>query len=1034
MATNNGTSEIETTTNGAGTNGANIGKVQQSDIIGEMQVAYLDYAMSVIVARALPDVRDGLKPVHRRILYAMWYDLSLTHDKPHKKSARIVGEVLGKYHPHGDVAVYDAMVRMAQDFSLRYPLIDGQGNFGSIDGDNAAAMRYTEARLASLSDLMLTDIEKDTVAWKPNFDNSLEEPAVLPSAIPNLLINGANGIAVGMATNVPPHNLSEVVDALAYMIDNYQQVDDISVEQLTEFIKGPDFPTGGILYRFREDKDELVDAVAQGYAVGKSRLIIQAKAHFEDIGRGRQRIVITELPYQSNKTAIIERIADLVRNEKLTGISDLRDESDRTGMRVCIELQRGAEAKAVLGDLFKYTPLQQTFGMQLLALVDGMPRLLTLKRMLHLFIQHREEIIRLRSEWELKRARERAHILEGLLKALDILDEVIATIRRSQTVETARRNLMENFKFSEIQAQAILDMQLRRLAALERKKLQAEYDELRKLIQDLEELLASPEKILAVIKKELLELKAKYGDARRTQIVERTKGALTTTDLLPDQQVWVTVNDDGDLRRQAVATLSPTQQRALSKQAQVALLNANTRDFLYLFAKDGRCSRIAVHEIPQDGSSKNLADLCIFTRRDTVMAALTLPREASDGFVFMATEKGNVKRVTVADFASTVNDGTPVLNVEDKDRLAWAFTTKGDGEVMLVTNAGQSIRFSEDDVRSMGLAAGGVGGIKLSKGQKVIHACPVDPNGSLMTITTQGFAKQTPINDYSSQGRNGGGIVTHKLTPKIGDLAAAMIIHAEDSQRNVMVLINKGNPTAIPVQDVPAQGRGVLGKQLVAIGVGTEVVAVTMVRMPGEDDGGSTPNEPEPTKAIDKAKALAAKGDANAKTTTKPIEVKPALKMAVPSGKAAEATVVKTVTSSAPVAKAVEEKAVSSKAPVAVQDKPAARAEKAESKAAPPPTTKPIELKPSLITPVVDGAAKKDSAPALNEKKTPVQQSVAAQGSVAKPATPPAIEAGKEAPDPHKPSQPSLFASDSPSSSSKVDSKLKTVASVVKKK
>ncbi len=886
MATSNGTSEIETNSNGAEANGVkiganpgvNIGKVEQADIIGEMEVAYLDYAMSVIVARALPDVRDGLKPVHRRILYAMWNDLSLTHDKPHKKSARIVGEVLGKYHPHGDVAVYDAMVRMAQSFSLRYPLIDGQGNFGSIDGDNAAAMRYTEARLASLSDLMLTDIEKDTVSWKPNFDNSLEEPGVLPSAIPNLLINGANGIAVGMATNIPPHNLGEVVDALIHVIDHYKEIDDISIDQLLEFIKGPDFPTGGILYRFREDKDEQVDAVAQGYAVGKSRLIIQAKAHFEDIGRGRQRIVITELPYQSNKTAIIERIADLVRNEKLTGISDLRDESDRTGMRVCIELQRGAEAKAVLGDLFKYTPLQQTFGMQLLALVDGMPRLLNLKRILHLFIQHREEIIRLRSEWELRRARERAHILEGLLKALDILDEVIATIRRSQTVETARNNLVSNFKFTEIQAQAILDMQLRRLAALERRRLQNEYDELIKRIKYLEELIASPEKVLAVIKEELLDLKAKYGDARRTQIVDRTKGALTTTDLLPDQQVWVSVSDSGDLRRQAVATLSQTQQRALSKQAQVTLLNANTRDYLYLFAKDGRCSRVAVHEIPQDGSSKNLADLCVFTRRDTVRAAISLPREAPDGYIFLATERGNVKRVTVADFASTVNDGTPVMNIEEKDRLGWAFTTAGGGEVMLVTNAGQSIRFSEEDVRSMGLAAGGVGGIKLGKGQKVIHACAVNPKGSLLTITTQGFAKQTPIDDYSSQGRNGGGIVTHKVNPKIGDLAAAMIIHPEDSQGTVMVLASKNNPTAVPVLDVPAQGRGVQGKQLVAIGVGTEVVALAMVRLPGDDNGGATPTDPDDTK--DAPKATDKTKTSTAKTTTKPIEVKSTLKMA----------------------------------------------------------------------------------------------------------------------------------------------------------
>ncbi len=455
------------------TNGQ-FGTVLPIDITSTMQDAYLDYAMSVIVARALPDVRDGLKPVHRRILYAMYHDLNLVHTGPHKKSARIVGEVLGKYHPHGDTAVYDAMVRMAQDFSLRYPLVDGQGNFGSIDGDNAAAMRYTEARLAEISSLVLNDLEKDTVEWHDNFDNTLREPDILPAALPNLLINGSSGIAVGMATNIPPHNLGEIVDGLAYMIDNYHNLDDVTVEDLLRFIKGPDFPTGGILYRFRQDKgQDEHDVISQGYSVGRGRLILQAKAHFEEMSRNRKRIVITELPYQTNKTALIERIAGLVRDGKIEGITDLRDESDRTGMRIVIELTRNVEPKDILADLFKYTPLQQTFGMQMLALVDGQPRMLSLKRMLHLFIQHREEIIRRRSEYDLERARQRAHILEGLLKALDILDEVIATIRRSQRVDTARTNLMHEFKFTQIQAQAILDMQLRRLAALERKKLQA---------------------------------------------------------------------------------------------------------------------------------------------------------------------------------------------------------------------------------------------------------------------------------------------------------------------------------------------------------------------------------------------------------------------------------------------------------------------------------------------------------------------------------------------------------------------------------
>ncbi|MFN8443593.1 MAG: DNA gyrase subunit A [Caldilineaceae bacterium] len=1014
MATSNGTPEIEISSNGAGMSQSNIGKVQQADIIGEMQVAYLDYAMSVIVARALPDVRDGLKPVHRRILYAMWNDLSLTHDKPHKKSARIVGEVLGKYHPHGDVAVYDAMVRMAQDFSLRYPLIDGQGNFGSIDGDNAAAMRYTEARLASLSDWMLTDIEKDTVEWKPNFDNSLEEPGVLPSAVPNLLINGANGIAVGMATNVPPHNLSEVVDALSYVIDHFDQVDDISVEQLLEFIKGPDFPTGGILYRFREDKEEQVDAIAQGYSVGKSRLIIQAKAHFEEMGRGRQRIVITELPYQSSKTAIIERIADLVRNEKLVGISDLRDESDRTGMRVCIELQRGADPKAVLGDLFKYTPLQQTFGMQLLALVDGMPRLLNLKRMLQLFIQHRQEIVRRRSEWELKRARERAHILEGLLKALDILDEVIATIRRSQTVETARKNLMENFKFTEIQAQAILDMQLRRLAALERKKLQEEFNELRKRIQYLEELLADPKKILAVIKEELLALKAKYGDARRTQIVDRTKGALTTTDLLPDQQVWVTVNQDGDLRRQAVAQISQTQQRAVAKQAKVALLTANTRDFLYVFCKDGRCARLAIHEIPQDGSAKHLADLCSFTRRDAITAALPLSRQAGSGFVFLATERGNVKRISVSDFAGAVNEDTTVINVEAKDRLIAAFCTDGSSEVMLITNSGQSIRFAEEDVRSMGLAAGGVAGIKLGKDEKVVYATRVEPQGNMLTITTQGFAKQTEIRDYSSQGRNGGGIVTHKVTPKIGDVAAALLIGPEQQQGTVMVLISKNNPAAVPLAEVPIQGRGVQGKQIAPISVGSEVVGITMVQMPGDENNSpsSAEEEKSASKGTDKAKAPAA-GSSSGKSTTKPVEA------------------------SKPIAAGMTQALV--KAAGQTPDKVAERTVKAGSgevsKSFVPAATEKKASEPAKADASKDANPPKQQPPQSPAKATEKPASPAKDGKEPSKTTVP-IKAGVTSKDTRSAGQPSLFELEKPTNKpvSTPTKKVQAVTSVVKKK
>ena len=493
-----------------------LGTIRQINIDAEMQASYLDYAMSVIVARALPDVRDGLKPVHRRILYAM-HDLGLDPDKPYKKSARIVGEVLGKYHPHGDAAVYEAMVRMAQDFSLRYPLVDGQGNFGSVDGDNAAAMRYTEARLSKIATEMLGDIEKDTVDWTDNFDGTLKEPSVLPAALPNLLVNGASGIAVGMATNIPPHNLGEVCDALCYLIDRYDRLDDVTVEDLMQFIPGPDFPTGGVIYRYqREGSGETAqqtDIIAHAYANGKGSIVMQAKAHIEDMSRNRSRIVVTELPYQTNKTNLLERIAELARDGRLEGLTDLRDESDRTGMRICIEMTRTVEPRQVLADLFKLTPLQQTFGVSLLALVDGEPRLLSLKRMLMYFLEHRQEVIVRRSNYELAKAKARAHILEGLLRALDMLDEIIALIRGSKTADIAKQGLIKDFKFSEIQAQAILDMQLRRLAALERRRLQDEYRELVGLIRTLEELLHSPKKVLALIKQNLIELKARYGDA-----------------------------------------------------------------------------------------------------------------------------------------------------------------------------------------------------------------------------------------------------------------------------------------------------------------------------------------------------------------------------------------------------------------------------------------------------------------------------------------------------------------------------------------
>ncbi|MBX3052601.1 MAG: DNA gyrase subunit A [Caldilineaceae bacterium] len=807
-----------------------IGNVREVDITDEMQVAYLDYAMSVIVARALPDVRDGLKPVHRRILYAM-HDLGLHPHTSYKKSARIVGEVLGKYHPHSDTAVYDAMVRLAQDFSMRYPLVDGQGNFGSIDGDNAAAMRYTEARLSPISDLVLNDLEKDTIDWTDNFDNTLREPTVLPSALPNLLINGSSGIAVGMATSIPPHNLTEIINASVHLIDNYPRLDDISVEELMRFVNGPDFPTGGIIYRFRTGSkgEENIDAIAQGYATGRARLIVQAKAHFEEMSRSRSRIVVTELPYQTNKTNLLERIATLVRDSKLEGITDLRDESDRTGMRIVIELTRNAEPKLVLADLFKYTPMQQTFGMSMLALVDGEPRTLGLKRMLHLFIEHRREIVRRRSEYDLARAQARAHIVEGLLRALDILDEVIETIRRSQRVETARNNLMNNFKFSEVQAQAILDMPLKRLAALERKRLQEEYDELQKLINYLQDLLAHPEKILGVIRQEMLDIRERHGDRRRSQIVERTKGTLTTTDLLPDQKVWISVGDNGEIRRQAFAGISSTSLRQAGANAATALLTANTRDQLYLFATDGRCRRVGIHEIPQD-VAKHAAELTDLTRRDGVAACLALPRLTSaeaTGYLFLVTVGGSVKRISLADFMGAAGTDPDVMRVESKDKLGWVFPTTGEAEVIFVTARGQSIRFREEDVRSMGLAAGGVGGMKVKKGDQLVAACVADPSGELVTVTAEGYCKRTSLDEYSVQGRNGGGIVAHKLTARTGFLSGAAVVTAESEFVTFVTAKGIAKPTA--VADVALSGRSTQGQQTVKAAQGDQIAGVQVV-------------------------------------------------------------------------------------------------------------------------------------------------------------------------------------------------------------
>ncbi|HEY1407816.1 MAG TPA: DNA topoisomerase (ATP-hydrolyzing), partial [Promineifilum sp.] len=641
-----------------------VGLIKQVNIDQEMRESYLNYAMSVIVSRALPDARDGLKPVQRRILYAM-YDMGLRPDTPFKKSARVVGEVLGKYHPHGDQPVYEAMVRLAQDFSMRYMLVDGQGNFGSIDGDAAAAMRYTEARMSLMGFDLLQDIEKDTIDFEPNFDDSLKEPTVLPATVPNLLVNGASGIAVGMATSIPPHNLIEVVNALIYMIDNWKNLDDITVTDLMRFIQGPDFPTGGLIVRQKQGEDEK-DEITSAYATGKGRVVVRARAHIEQMGRNKSRIIITELPYQVNKTNLLGRIADLHRDGKLEGLTDLRDESDRRGLRIIIETTRTVEAEAVLADLFRLTPLQTTFSISLLALVNNEPRVLTLKQALRFYVEHRLVVVRRRSEYELAKARQRAHILAGLLVALDHLDEVIDLIRRSRSADTAKTNLMEKFKLTDVQAQAILDMQLRRLAALERKKIQDEYKEKLALIKDLEKLLARPELMRQQVKSELQEVSERFGDKRRTQIVSASgDGVVSTTGLLPDSQVWIMIGEKGTVGRTSSQSI-PAMPRKPTEQPS-ALLRANTRDTIYLVSSSGKAVGLPVHRVSEGegvGEGSPWADLTPLGRTDHLAAAFVMPGENStEGYIFLTTLAGVVKRVRLTDLPGVTSDPFTLINV-----------------------------------------------------------------------------------------------------------------------------------------------------------------------------------------------------------------------------------------------------------------------------------------------------------------------------------------------------------------------------------
>lgn len=813
-----------------------IGMVERIDIDREMQQAYLDYAMSVIVARALPDARDGLKPVHRRILYAM-HDMALRPDSPHKKSARIVGEVLGKYHPHGDMAVYDAMARMAQDFSMRYLLVEGQGNFGSVDGDPPAAMRYTEARLTSQAMHMLADIDRDTVNFSDNFDGTLTEPEVLPSSIPNLLVNGATGIAVGMATSIPPHNLSEVIEALQFMLQSWEKFDDISIEDLVRYVKGPDFPTGGVILHPTEG-----DGLVAAYGTGRGRVTIQASAHLEEMERGRNRIIVTELPYMTNKSSLIERIADLAREERIEGIVDLRDESDRQGMRIVIELSKTANPDTVLKDLYRLTPMQSMFSIIMLALVNGEPRLLSLKQALKVYLDHRLEVVRRRTEFELDKARKRIHILEGLRIALQNLDEVIGMIRKSPDVDTARSRLMRRFKISDIQAQAILDMPLRRLAALERKKIEEEFRELAALIKQLEALLRSPKKMRQVVSDELQTIKDTFGDRRRTHIVHLQAGEtkaslLTKTDLIEAKDIWICVDSDGLISRTGTDKL-PKQS---GKEAPKWLVKSSTRNTLYLVSENGEAAAIPVHALPEtDDPSAGVAfhRVSPFTENARLAGLFSLPTRSSrdapppgfdSHYLFCGTRNGMLKKSALSDLPGASASLFTLVKVNEGDALGWIKITNGENEILLITVQGMGIRFKEDSIRPMGLVAAGVMGMKLSDDDQIVGMEVLPRAGEIFLVSKSGYAKRLAEKQFPVQGRYGQGVVAWKLAP--GDEIAGSTIGK--GTLRVTLHIKKLLPKAIRLDEAPIQTRAAKGARILDLKAGQSVEYV------------STPWEPE---------------------------------------------------------------------------------------------------------------------------------------------------------------------------------------------
>ena len=809
----------------------NAGRLKPRDIEEELKTSFISYAMSVITSRALPDVRDGLKPVHRRILYSM-VELGVTPDKPYRKSARIVGDVLGKYHPHGDSAVYDAMVRLAQPFNTRYMLVEGQGNFGSVDGDGAAAMRYTEARLSKLSMEMVRDLDKETVDFYPNFDETLMQPDVLPSRFPNLLVNGSAGIAVGMATNIPPHNLGEVVDAVVCMLDNPE----CTVDDLMQYIKGPDFPTGGVILGKR--------GIYDAYHEGRGKIITRAKSEIEEMHNGRQRIVVTEIPYQVNKARLIEKIAEMVHDKRLEGISDIRDESDRSGMRIVIELKRDVNANVVLNYLYRHTQMQETFGAIMIALVDGTPKVLSLRQIIHHYIEHQESVITRRTQYDLDKALARSHILEGLLIALDNIDEVIALIRASADGNVARNGLMERFGLTEKQAQAILDMRLQRLTGLERERLEAEYAELEKQIAYYQAVLADEQLVRGIVKDEILEIKRKYADERRTEI-SALEGEIDMLDLVQEEDMVITMTHFGYVKRVSMSAYRAQKRGGKGVSAATTreedyveqMFVTSTHDQIMFFTNRGRVYQMWCYEIPEAGRAAKgtaIVNLLQLDGGEKVTAMVDVPEEKLQGsYLIMATRQGTIKRTELSEFVNLRKSGLIAIVLREDDDLIGVALTDGRREVLLGTRDGMSIRFAETDLRPIGRNAVGVRGIELAEGDRVVAMSIVEEDTDVLAITENGYGKRTAIEEYRLQSRAGKGIKAMNLTDKTGGLAGQLLVRSDE---DILIITDDGTIIRTPVDSVPLHGRATQGVRLMRVAEGSRIMSIERAEQEPEED------------------------------------------------------------------------------------------------------------------------------------------------------------------------------------------------------